>query len=120
LFESKLKCFIEGLITIKNPPNFKTKSQYDLTIEARDKGQPIRNDTAQVLITIEDINDNKPIFSHQRYDVHVREDVAKGTAVLSVTAKDEDTGPRGRVVYSILSGNVRNKFTIDGSTGTYD
>ncbi|KAK3739519.1 hypothetical protein QZH41_016191, partial [Actinostola sp. cb2023] len=106
-----------GLITINNSPSFKTKGEYDLKLEARDKGQPIRNATVHAIITIEDVNDNAPVFDSNTYQAHVNEDAAKGTAVITVTANDADTGPRGRVLYSIVSGNTGNKFTIDDSTG---
>ncbi|XP_031561240.1 protein dachsous-like [Actinia tenebrosa] len=107
-----------GLITIKKSPKFKTSSRYDLKVEARDKGNPIKTDTTQVKITIEDVNDNKPIFGQDRYNVKVSEAAAIGSTVQDVSATDEDSGPLGRVVFSILRGNVGNKFTIDGSTGS--
>lgn len=106
-----------GLISICNPPSFKAKSRYDLTIEARDQGQPTKKASVHAIITIEDVNDNRPVFSPNTYQARVREDAGKGVTVTTVTAKDDDTGPFGRVLYSIVAGNTGNKFTIDGSKG---
>lgn len=49
-------------------------------------------DTAYVRIFISDVNDNKPIFVQNIYEVDVDEDADVGFAVVTVSANDEDEG----------------------------
>ena len=63
------------------------------------------------------MNDNPPKFSPKKYSTNVPEDISIGTTILQVTASDDDSGMNGRVVYSIDSGNDKNSFMINGTTG---
>lgn len=61
---------------------------------ATDGGTPAKTATASVIITVQDINDNDPIFSPKQYDATVAEDDPPGTPVTTVTATDVDENPR--------------------------
>lgn len=108
-----------GYLLIKNPPDFETKKQYDLLIEAADNGNPALSATAPVKVIIEDVNDHSPIFNQSNYSWTVSEGTAVRGRVGAVYATDRDSGPRGRIVYSITGRNVGSVFTIDGNTGQY-
>ena len=71
--------------------------------------------TTSVYITINDINDERPIFTGS-VSASIPEDTLVGTAVLAVTATDGDTPgtPNSHLVYS-LSG--ANNFAVDANTG---
>lgn len=43
-------------------------------------------------IFISDVNDNKPVFTQSVYEVNVDEDQDVGSAIITVTANDEDEG----------------------------
>lgn len=45
---------------------------YDLIVEAQDQATPIMLDTANITITIVDVNDNSPLFSSPSYILSVR------------------------------------------------
>lgn len=49
-------------------------------------------DTAYVRVFISDVNDNKPVFTQSVYEVNVDEDQDVGSAIITVTANDEDEG----------------------------
>ena len=68
---------------------------------------------AVVLVDVEDINDNSPVFSRAQYTGTVLEEKPAKTLVATVTATDKDTGTNGQLSYSITSGNGDKKFTID-------
>eukprot|EP00061_Rhincodon_typus_P018151 g47205.t1 len=71
----------------------------------------------QVIIYVEDVNDEKPVFTQQQYNrLGLRETAGIGTSVIVVRATDRDTGDGGIVTYTILSGSEK-KFAIDESTG---
>ncbi|KAL1139414.1 hypothetical protein AAG570_006398 [Ranatra chinensis] len=94
-------------------------SQYSLVIEALDGGNPPLRGSMTVNITIQDVNDNQPVFNQSRYFASVPENATVGTSVLRVFATDTDSGENGQVEYSI---NRRQSdrdamFRIDSQTG---
>ncbi|KAG5837527.1 hypothetical protein ANANG_G00240250 [Anguilla anguilla] len=74
-------------------------------------------DETTVLVNVTDAND-PPEFSAALYAAEVSEDVAVGTFVTRVTAKDKDLVPEwSRFVYNITSGNENGSFALDPVTG---
>uniref|UniRef100_A0A8C2HX84 FAT atypical cadherin 3b n=1 Tax=Cyprinus carpio TaxID=7962 RepID=A0A8C2HX84_CYPCA len=59
--------------------------------------------TAKVQITVEDANDNFPVFTSTSYDVSINESVPIGTVILTISAVDDDKGDNGCITYSIAS-----------------
>lgn len=51
-----------GIITTNGDLDREEKDIYRLTLRARDNGIPRRDDTVMIKITINDRNDNRPIF----------------------------------------------------------
>lgn len=72
---------------------------------------------AIVRIQVTDVNDNRPIFKPQRYNVTLRSDGAMYNPILKVTATDLDAGLFGQVAYRITSGNEGGVFEINRNTG---
>lgn len=106
-----------GSLLIKNSPDFETKNQYNLLIEAADKGKPSKAAYARVTVIIEDVNDHKPQFNQSEYTLVVSEGTPVRGKIGSVFATDQDSGPRGRLVYTIKGGDGSGTFSIDGNTG---
>ena len=50
-----------------------TQDQYNLKIIARDGGMLSRSATAELTVTVLDVNDNTPKFSQDYYDAHIRD-----------------------------------------------
>lgn len=73
-----------------------------LKVLATDSGTPQRAATASVVITVQDVNDNDPVFSPKQYEVTVSEDNPPGTPVASVTATDADENPRYGFIVSFV------------------
>lgn len=96
--------------------NREDNARYELDIEASDTTAPFHNSTARVTIIVGDINDNRPKFKQESYDVKIRELTKTGSVILTVTATDSDWGMNGDVVYS-LSNNTFGVFRIDSKTG---
>lgn len=76
----------------------------------------ISQQRARVQITIEDANDNSPVFNRPFYDVSVNESLPVGTVVLVVSAVDYDKGENGYVTHTI-SGEQSLPFSIDQNSG---
>uniref|UniRef100_A0A8C1V499 FAT atypical cadherin 3b n=1 Tax=Cyprinus carpio TaxID=7962 RepID=A0A8C1V499_CYPCA len=72
--------------------------------------------TAKVQITVEDANDNYPVFTSTSYKVSINESIPIGTIILTVTAVDDDKGDNGCITYSIASLQPL-PFIINQNTG---
>ena len=73
-----------------------------------------------IYITIEDVNDNKPVFSLKEYEATTlghADGSSNQIPVIQVTASDPDDGVNGAVAYRIVSGNTNGVFEIDSSSG---
>ncbi|XP_006003958.1 protocadherin-19 isoform X2 [Latimeria chalumnae] len=84
------------------------RDQYNLTILARDNGNPTLQSTKSFTVKITDENDNHPYFSKPYYQVIVQENNTPGAYLLSVSARDPDLGLNGSVSYQIVPSQVRD------------
>ncbi|XP_078600673.1 protocadherin Fat 4-like [Branchiostoma floridae x Branchiostoma japonicum] len=75
-----------------------------------------RTRSTQVTITLEDENDNAPMFNTDYRDISVPEDLASGGLVTTVVANDADVGSNAVVLYSIIAGDD-GQFRVDSDTG---
>ncbi|XP_058056650.1 protein dachsous [Anopheles bellator] len=96
-----------------------TTPAYSLLVEALDGGSPPLRGLMTVNITIQDVNDNQPIFNQSRYFATVPENATLGTTVLQVYATDQDAGENGLVEYAInrRQSDKEQMFRIDPATG---
>ncbi|XP_068760232.1 protocadherin Fat 4-like [Montipora capricornis] len=106
-----------GSLLVKNSPDFETKNQYNLQVQASDNGAPSKAANAQVTVDIEDVNDHAPQFNQSQYSFTVSEGATIHANIGSVSATDLDSGPRGRLLYSIEGGDGNGVFAIDGNSG---
>ncbi|VFV21522.1 protocadherin beta-18 [Lynx pardinus] len=90
-----------------------------LTLIALDGGSPPRTGTTLVLIKVLDINDNAPEFAQRLYEVHVLEDTPAGSWIITISAKDMDSGNYGKISYTFLhaSEDIRKTFEINPISG---
>ncbi|XP_064304617.1 cadherin EGF LAG seven-pass G-type receptor 2 [Phalacrocorax carbo] len=61
-------------------------------IQATQQDNIFKTADAVVLVTIEDVNDNKPVLSQSSYNVSILENLPNGMEVLHITAIDKDEG----------------------------
>lgn len=69
-----------------------------------------------IFIYIENINDNSPLFMSS-YQRSISEYATPGTTLFTCQAVDKDISLFGKLVYSIISGNINSIFTINQFTG---
>ncbi|XP_028717663.1 protocadherin gamma-B7 [Peromyscus leucopus] len=95
------------------------ENTHHLVLTAVDGGDPPRSGTAQLRIRVVDANDNPPVFSQDVYRVRLREDVPPGTAVLRLSATDQDEGINAEFTYSFLgvANEAQHVFSLDSLTG---
>lgn len=95
------------------------RSWYHLVIEALDGGAPPLRSRLHVNVTVQDVNDNPPIFNQTRYTASVPENATVGTPILMVNATDLDAGDNCRIEYSInrRQSDREEMFRVDPETG---
>ncbi|XP_051774583.1 protocadherin gamma-A11-like isoform X7 [Ctenopharyngodon idella] len=74
-------------------------SEYNITVTAIDEGSPSFSTNKTLTLKISDINDNAPVFQRQSYTAYVMENNSPGLSVLSVKARDKDSGNNARISY---------------------
>ncbi|XP_026049843.1 protocadherin beta-15-like [Astatotilapia calliptera] len=100
-----------SLVT-KSPLDREKQSQYELTITAKDAGQPPLSSEKTISVTVSDVNDNRPEFSLSPYTFYVIEGNSPGASVFSVNASDRDENDNARISYHIIrDGSEENKVT---------
>ena len=84
------------------------------------QGEPSRTSVAELFITVADINDNRPAFAFNEYNLTVGgDDLQPGIQITTVHADDLDTGPNAEIRYSmtvISHGTAR--FVIGEESGS--
>ena len=88
-----------GEITVLSLLDRETTSQYRFEVSATDHGNPPFKGTANVHITVTDVNDNKPRFLQSNHEKPILENVQPAT-VLEVSAVDDDEGSNKAIIYS--------------------
>ncbi|XP_054872454.1 protocadherin alpha-8-like isoform X23 [Amphiprion ocellaris] len=104
-----LKDKMFSLVT-KSPLDREKQSQYDLTITAKDAGQPSLSSEKTISVVVSDVNDNSPEFSLRPYTFYVTEGNDPGASVFSVKASDRDENDNAVISYHIVrDGSEDNK-----------
>ncbi|XP_007441203.1 protocadherin-16 [Python bivittatus] len=109
-----------GIVTTASALDYETDPQPQLTVLATDRGKPPLSSTTVVLVTLQDVNDNEPVFESNFYNVSLKENVSPGTCFLQITATDADSGSLGSVSYTLgtgLGSLVPSAFLLGEETG---
>ena len=112
-----------GVVRVAKNLNYERKSRYVLTVRAEDCASDVgsgetRFDSAELIITITDINDCSPTFLDSPYLAYVMENVIpNGGYVITVKAYDADTPPFNNQVRYFLKEGDADLFRINASTG---
>ncbi len=109
----------------KNVPNYEVPADtggnnvYDVTVRVRDNGSTPLQDTREVVVTVNDVNETPvisggaaPSFAEIEFDVVGMPDLTIGT----YTYTDEDLNPADTITWD-LSGTDETHFSINSSSG---
>ncbi len=88
-----------------------TEFQYDITLSAKDMGQPSLSSVKSINVLISDVNDNSPAFSFSPYAFYVMENNVPSKFLFSVSATDKDSNENAIVSYQIWrESSKENKY----------
>ncbi|XP_078659234.1 protocadherin-15-like isoform X6 [Branchiostoma floridae x Branchiostoma belcheri] len=119
-----------GVVYVNKTLDHETVVSYRLLIRAY-SDEPLRKrrrrateaddpDYAEILITLQDENDNPPVFTQDEYITGVTENIGTFASILKVEATDSDSGNFSTVHYSLKPSGEEDytgNFAIEGSTG---
>uniref|UniRef100_A0A8C9VXN4 Cadherin, EGF LAG seven-pass G-type receptor 2 n=1 Tax=Scleropages formosus TaxID=113540 RepID=A0A8C9VXN4_SCLFO len=90
---------------------------YTLRAFAVDKGLPALRTPVEIQVSVQDVNDNPPVFEKDDFDIFVEENSPVGLAVARITASDPDEGSNAQIMYQIVEGNIPEVFQLDIFSG---
>ncbi|XP_069753842.1 LOW QUALITY PROTEIN: protocadherin alpha-C2-like [Narcine bancroftii] len=97
-------------LPLEKPLDREQRSSFRLILTATDAGTPPRSGSAEIIIKVVDMNDQKV------YRSILRENVLPGTLVVKIKANDLDEGPNAELTYSFnkqTSLRIRELFSLD-------
>ena len=102
----------EMLTQVFPPPS----SSRTAEVSARDGGSPSLQSTTTITVTLQDINDNPPVFMPVSYSPTAVEHSGIGIVIETVGATDADLGSNGEVQYSITASSVAGSIAVINDT----
>lgn len=101
-----------GVLYLDKPIRTDPESILLVEITATDGGQVPLSTKNVISVIIEDVNDHTPVFDHTSYETSLLESTPVNSRFFALSASDVDYGVNGRISYSIIEGNLENKFGI--------
>ena len=102
-----------GQITLADTLDYETATSHTLTVQVTDSvGQ---TDTAEVAVSVLNVNEFAPIFGMDTYEAEIAENAARGTVLVQIDAADADANDT--LNYAITSGNDDGLFSINADNG---
>lgn len=108
--------FIEpysGIIRAARKLDRENVATYNLKAFAVDKGVPPMKAAVAIQVSVQDINDNAPVFEKDELYIYVKEHSSVGSTLARVSATDPDEGKNAQILYQIVEGNVPEIFQLD-------
>lgn len=107
-----------GLLETTSQLDRESVPVYNLTIGAIDTGNPPQTGTALVIVYIDDVNDNGPMFDPPVAVGYISENEPTGTSVMTLMAVDPDLTPNGGpFTYNLIGGPHKSFFRVDKNSG---
>ncbi|XP_060768611.1 protocadherin alpha-3-like [Neoarius graeffei] len=86
-------------------------SLYDITLVARDAGEPVLSSLKSITVELSDVNDNSPEFSLNPHIFYVTENNVPGMSIFSVSASDCDLDENAMITYQVWRDTTeQNKY----------
>uniref|UniRef100_A0A3B5KYW6 Protocadherin 2 alpha a 15 n=1 Tax=Xiphophorus couchianus TaxID=32473 RepID=A0A3B5KYW6_9TELE len=92
---------LTGAITVKGLIDYEDKDEYEIEIQASDKGFAPLTTEKSVIIKIIDMNDNAPEIEVTSFSSSLPEDSQPGTTVALISVNDLDSGHNGKIICSL-------------------
>ena len=94
---------LTGEIKIKGVVDYEENDEYELVVEASDKGTPPLTGECRVIIKIKDVNDNPPEIEVTSLSDTASEDSKPGTVISLISVRDKDSGVNSKIISQITN-----------------
>ena len=109
-----------GAVRIAVPLDYEVQQTYNMTLKARDRGEPSLNSRCSLVVEVQDVDENRytPRFSDFVFRGNVSENIPPGAQVLQLSARDYDATnefalPQDyQLSYSITGGSGLGLFKV--------
>ena len=91
---------VTGVINSRRPFDYEREQSFTLEILAFDNVTEPLSDSAALVISITDINDNTPFFEDFPSNVSYAENIVVGTSIANISADDLDSNVNSEVIYN--------------------
>ncbi|XP_030347049.1 protocadherin Fat 4-like [Strigops habroptila] len=108
---------LSGNITTLLPLDYESRSEYTFLLKAFNPGEPDLQDTANITVTVEDVNEEGPVFDKPSYHQILLDNSTAGTLVVDINARDENKDYDEGIFYNISDGNSEGLFSLSSTTG---
>ncbi|KAJ8397721.1 hypothetical protein AAFF_G00434100 [Aldrovandia affinis] len=105
-----------GDIRVNTVLDREQKERYEFKVIAKDKGIPVLQGSATVVVLVADKNDNEPKFMQDVFTFYVKENLQPNSPVGMVTVNDADKGQNAEMKLYIEE--EEDIFSIENDTGT--
>lgn len=87
---------VSGIISARGQLDRETTPVFSFKVYVADRGSEPKTATADVIITLEDVNDQYPTFNQSIFEYRIPEDARERTVLGTLTAYDNDVGVNGQ------------------------
>lgn len=107
---------VTGEVYLTEKLDYEKTTMYDVIVRVLDVGNTNTDQTEQnYKLRVEDVNDNRPLFSQLKYSFEFQEETPTNTLVGCASAVDEDATTNGEIQYSLST--IQHTFFTINSTG---
>ncbi|VDI58231.1 Hypothetical predicted protein, partial [Mytilus galloprovincialis] len=108
---------ITGNILVSRQLDREAVEIHHMTVYARDNGDNIRSSSTIVTVTVNDVNDNAPVFDQNQVTVSFKENRSCANSIMKIAASDADKAdtPNSQITYSLKSGE--DHFKLNQQSG---
>ncbi|XP_053369932.1 protocadherin gamma-C5-like isoform X1 [Clarias gariepinus] len=93
-----------GELRVIGEVDYEQMSVYEITVQARDGGNPAMEGSCHIKVEVSDVNDNTPEVTLTSLTSPISENSPTGTVIALISAKDLDSGKNGQVTLTVSPG----------------
>ena len=108
---------LDGVLRLEQEIDREVVDKYTLVIKATDAGSSPLSASMELTVIVGDVNDNDPVFESRTYSTNTNENTKVGTSLLTVGARDADSGLNADIRYMIEETEESWDFAVDSHTG---
>ncbi|XP_060768604.1 protocadherin alpha-2-like [Neoarius graeffei] len=101
--ETKYKNYYS--LSVNGPLDRESRSEYNITLTASDKGTPPLFTTTVITVQVSDVNDNAPLFLQDSINIYVKENSQVGAVIKTMSAFDADIYENSQITYTLVENN---------------